>query len=71
MVEIKSGHLAACHYVDKTVNVRQVQDAFDEFALGYEVGGPQPKEPLILTPADVGFGLSGAHSTLRKLRGDD
>ena len=49
MVEIKPGHLAACHYVDKTVNVRQVQDAFDEFALGYEVGGPQSKEPLKLT----------------------
>jgi oligopeptide/dipeptide ABC transporter ATP-binding protein len=45
MVEIEPGHFAACHHTDRTTVVSDVQDAFDEFALGYD-GGPRPKEPL-------------------------
>ena len=49
MVEIEPGHFAACHHTDRTTVVSDVQDAFDEFALGYD-GGSQSKEPLTTIP---------------------
>jgi hypothetical protein len=52
MVEIEPGHFAACHHTDRTTVVSDVQDAFDEFALGYDGGSQskEPQEPLITFP---------------------
>jgi len=52
MVEIEPGHFAACHHTDRTTVVSDVQDAFDEFALGYDGGSQskEPQEPLLTFP---------------------